>query len=128
MVAVNEESMNRPKRESRTIVNIGTSLMVVILIGLAFAVIAALSVSSSHNNFSLSSKLADHTSEYYAASNHAYEIIAESDWKDQEFTVDVNENQILNVKVKDREIVCWKVENISNWEAESTQPVITLDD
>lgn len=120
--------MEEKKRENRSIINIGTSLMVVILIGLAFAVIAALSVSSSHNNYKLSEKMAGHTTEYYKASNKAYEIIAENNWANQEFSVDINENQILNVKVNEGEIQRWQVENVSSWEADSTQPVITLDD
>ena len=102
--------------------------MVVILIGLAFAVIAALTISSSHNNYSLSDKQRIHTDEYYAASNKAYEKIAATEWADQEFTVSVNENQDLNVKIADGEIVSWKVVNNSSWEADSTQPVIKLDD
>lgn len=118
--------MERNKRESRAIINIGTSLMVVILIGLAFAVIAALTISSSHNNYSLSKKLADHTTEYYEASNSAYETIAANDWADQTFQVDINENQVLAVEVKNGEITKWQLENISSWEADSTQPVITI--
>ena len=102
--------------------------MVVILIGLAFAVIAALTISSSHNNYSLSSKLAEHTNEYYAASNAAYETIAENGWKNQDFSIDINDKQVLNVKVSDGEITSWQVSNVSDWEADSTQPVITLDD
>ena len=120
--------MEQSKKENRSIINIGTSLMVVILIGMAFAVIAALAISSSHNNYNLSQKLKDHTDEYYAASNAAYEKIAASDWADQEFTIDINENQVLNVKVVSKEITCWEVENVSSWEADSTQPVITIED
>lgn len=120
--------MEHKKRESRAIINIGTSLMVVILIGLAFAVIAALTISSSHNNYSLSKKLADHTEEYYAASNQAYETIARSDWADQDFQVDINDGQVLNVQVQDGQITKWQVENTSDWEADSTQPVITIED
>ena len=120
--------MAQRKREQRTIINIGTSLMVVILIGLAFAVIAALAISSSYNNYNLSIKLRDHTDDYYKASNLAYERIAENNWENQQFTVDINDNQVLNVKVDNGEIVCFKVENVSDWEADSTQPVITIDD
>ncbi|MCR5580703.1 MAG: hypothetical protein K6F66_03860 [Pseudobutyrivibrio sp.] len=120
--------MEHNKKENRTIINIGTSLMVVILTGMAFAVIAALAISSSHNNYNLSTKLRDHTDEYYAASNEAYERIAASDWADQEFTVDINENQVLNVEVVSGEISSWQVQNVSGWEADSTQPVITLED
>ncbi len=120
--------MEERKRETRSIVNIGTSLMVVILIGMAFAVIAALAISSSHNNYSLSEKLASHTSEYYDASNRAYETIAENNWANQELSVDINDNQVLQVKVEAGKITSWQVQNVSEWEADSTQPVITLDD
>ena len=102
--------------------------MVVILIGLAFAVIAALTISSSHNNYGLSEKLKNHTDEYYAASNEAYEKIAATDWANQEFTVTINDTQDLSVKVADGEIVSWKIVNNSSWEADSTQPIMTLDD
>ena len=110
------------------IINIGTSLMVVILIGMAFAVIAALAISSSHNNYNLSQKLMNHTDEYYQASNKAYEKIAAADWADQEFTIEINDSQLLNVKVLSGKITSWKVENVLGWEADSTQPVITIDD
>ena len=120
--------MEEQKRQNRSIINIGTSLMVVILIGLAFAVIAALAISSSHNNFSLSDKQRIHTDEYYAASNEAYEKIAASSWANQEFTVSINDAQDLSVKVSGGEIVSWEVINNSSWEADSTQPIITLDD
>ncbi|SDB28415.1 hypothetical protein SAMN02910298_01375 [Pseudobutyrivibrio sp. YE44] len=120
--------MEERKRETRSIVNIGTSLMVVILIGMAFAVIAALTISSSQNNYNLSKKLADHTAEYYDASNQAYESIAENKWKNQELSIDINDNQVLQVKVANGEIQSWQVQNVSDWEADSTQPVITLDD
>lgn len=120
--------MEHRKREQRSIINIGTSLMVVILIGLSFAVIAALTISSSHNNYNLSKKLADHTTEYYEASNQAYEKIAETDWADQEFQIDINDTQVLSVKVSGGQISKWQVENVSSWEADSTQPVITIQD
>ena len=120
--------MEQRKRENRSIINIGTSLMVVILIGMAFAVIAALAISSSHNNYNLSQKLMNHTDEYYQASNEAYERIAAADWADQEFTIEINDNQVLNVKVLSGEIASWRVENVSGWVADSTQPVITIDD
>ena len=120
--------MEQRKKENRSIINIGTSLMVVILIGMAFAVIAALAISSSHNNYNLSQKLKSHTDEYYAASNQAYEKIAANNWGDQEFSIEINENQVLNVKVLAGEITRFRVENVSSWDADSTQPVITIDD
>ena len=119
--------MERKKRENRAIINIGTALMVVILIGMAFAVIAALAISSSHHDYELTKRLAERTQDYYAASNEAYERISESDWENQDFTVDINENQVLRVKVSDGEIETWKVENTGSWDAQSSQPVLILD-
>lgn len=119
--------MERKKRENRAIINIGTALMVVILIGMAFAVIAALAISSSHHDYELTKRLAERTQDYYAASNEAYEKIAESDWENQDFTVDINENQVLRVKVSDGEIETWSVENTGSWDAQSSQPVLILD-
>lgn len=119
--------MEAQKKQTRSIINIGTSLMVVILIGLAFAVIAALTISSSHNNYSLSNKLMNHTDEYYKASNEANERIAATDWADQEFTVPINGSQDLEVKVAGGEIIRWEVVNNTEWEADSTLPVLTPD-
>ncbi|MCR5416887.1 MAG: hypothetical protein K6E79_08830 [Pseudobutyrivibrio sp.] len=116
------------KAENRTVINIGTSLMVVILIGLAFAVIAALAISSSQNNYNLSMKLASHTEEYYAASNAANEKLANTGFADQEFTETINDSQVLSVKVENGKITKWKVESTNGWEADNTQPVMTIED
>ena len=116
------------EKNNRSIINIGTSLMVVILIGLAFAVIAALAISSSQNNYNMASKLANHTTEYYAASNLAYEKLASNGWVDQEFTVQIDDNQELVVSVENGEITRWQVISSSDWEAESSQPVITIEE
>ncbi|MCR4693754.1 MAG: hypothetical protein K5773_00325 [Pseudobutyrivibrio sp.] len=116
------------EEKNRNVINIGTSLMVVILIGLSFAIIAALAISSSQNNYNLSKKMADHTASYYQASNTAQEIIAADDWKDQEFTVDIDDSQQLSVAVKDGKIARWQVVSTEDWEADSTQPVITLEE
>ena len=58
----------------------------------------------------------------------AYEKIAATNWADQEFQVDINDTQVLDVKVSGGVISKWQVENVSSWEADSTQPVITIDD
>lgn len=115
-----EETKNR---NNRSIVNIGTSLMVVILIGLSFAVIAALAISSSKNNYDLSENLANHTTEYYAASNAVYEQIAADDWAEKVYDVAINDSQDLHVEVTHGEIVVWKVVNSGTWEADDSLPV-----
>ncbi len=116
--------MEEKKAQNRVIINIGTSLMVVILIGLSFAVIAALTISSSYNNFNLTKLLEQRTNEYYTASNKANEIIADKNWEDMEFEVYIDENQKLFVQTKDKKIIKWQVVNVGKWEAESSQPVL----
>jgi len=111
------------KRKRHQVVNIGTSFMVVILIGLSFAVVAALAISSARNDYRLSSQLAEHTKDYYEASNEAMEIIDGSYWKDQVFEVNLGENQVLSVEVKNNTITKWQVENVASWEAEDSLPV-----
>ncbi len=116
------------RAQNRTIINIGTSLMVVILIGLSFAVIAALTISSSYNNYNLTKRLEQRTNEYYDASNKANEIIAENDWKDMEFEVYIDENQRLEVQTKDGKITQWQVTSVSEWQPDSSLPVLKIED
>ena len=120
--------MSRPKEARKSIINIGTSLMVVILIGLSFAVIAALAISSSKNNYDLSENLADHTTKYYEASNTAYEMIDADGWADNEYNIPIDDKQELIVKVKDHVITSWKVENTVDWEGDESLPVHISDD
>lgn len=117
----------KESKNNRTVINIGTSLMVVILIGLSFAVIAALAISSSQNSYNLSEKLAEHTTEYYDACNLAYRQIASSGFADQAFEEEINEDQVLKVEVKNKEITSWKVENVGDWETDDTLTLIGED-
>ena len=110
-------------RNKNSIVNIGTSLMVVILIGLSFAVIAALAISSSKNNYDLSENLANHTRDYYQASNQIQESIANDGWVDKTYEVEINDNQTLYAKVQSGKIVAYKVVNSGEWEASDSLPV-----
>ena len=109
----------------RSIINIGTPLMVVILIGMSFAVIAALSLSSSKNNYDLSENLADHTKEYYEACNIAYETINENCWEDMGISVPINDTQQLEVETENHTIIKWQVENISDWDGDTDLTVIS---
>lgn len=120
-------NLNPNSTKRRNVLNMGTSLMVVVLMGMAFAVIAALSMSSAKNNINLSERQKQHTDEYYQACSKAYEIIDENSWKDQKFTVEINENQNLAVEIADGEIVSFVVENTSSWESDDSLPVFIGD-
>ena len=116
--------MDSRRQERKSIINIGTSLMVVIMIGLSLAVIAALAISSSRNNYDLSQRLAEHTTDYYNASNEAYEAIAKDNWADSEYNIQINDTQELHVKVENKTITAWKVENTGSWEGDTDIVVI----
>lgn len=111
-------------QERHQVINIGTSSMIVILMGLSFGVIAALAVSSAKNNYNLSEAYASHTTEFYEASNKAYEHLANTNYADEEFTVPLNDKQILEVEVDQGQIVTWRLKNVSNWDSDSTLPVL----
>lgn len=127
------------KSKKQTIVmNIGTSSMLVILIGLSFAILAVLAVSSARNDYRLSEELALHTKGYYEASNLAWEKLADTDTlyeqRDEDnissFTIGVNEYQELQVDIyfpgesDEYDIIKWKVVNIGEWEGDTSLPVL----
>lgn len=126
------------KKKHAAVVNIGTASMIVILIGLSFAVLAALAISSAQNDYRLSKKLAEHTTEYYNASNQAVEQMVDMEElfeaQDSEgitsFSVNINDRQNLEVAItfgenaKDYEITKWQVVNTSDWEGDASLPVL----
>lgn len=129
--------MKKSKRQTQ-VMNIGTSSMIVILIGLSFAVLAALAISSARSDYRLSEELAIHTTDYYNACNEAQELLADTDAlyanKDSNnkslFTVPINEYQELQVELlfgqnnSDYEITKWKVVNTGSWEGDTSLPVL----
>ena len=129
--------MKKSKRQTQ-VMNIGTSSMMVILIGLSFAVLAALAISSARSDYRLSEELAIHTTDYYNACNEAQELLADTNAlyanKDSNnkslFTVPINEYQELQVELlfgennSDYEITKWKVVNTGSWEGDTSLPVL----
>lgn len=115
------------KNKRYGVVNMGTSSMVVLLMGMSFTVIAALALSSAQNDYKLSQKLAEHTSDYYRASNEAYEKIAAGN-EENIFDIKMNEFQELHVEYTSMgdkfEITCWRVTNVDQWEEEELLPVM----
>jgi hypothetical protein len=127
--------MRRSKKQG-FVMNIGTSSMIVILIGLSFAVLAALAISQAKNDYKLSVELADHTKAYYDAVAEAERnlsdietVYAGRDADDRtSFAVDISDGLELDVTVhftdgsKDYEIEQWQVVTTSDWEADDTLP------
>ena len=121
---------NYRKNENKhqSVVNIGTASMVVILVGLSFAVLAALAIASARNDYKLSTEYAKHTKEYYSACNEAYIMVDEHKWKDEAFAVPINDDLQLDVIVLDGEINQWQVENVAIWQGDAGLPVFTIED
>jgi hypothetical protein len=127
--------MKRQKKHAG-VMNIGTSSMIVILIGLSFAVLAALAISSARNDYRLSKELADHTRSYYDASSEATRRLASSDALYEErdesdrvsFTVDAGGEQELAVTVHftggadSYDIEQWQMVNTSDWVGDESLP------
>ncbi len=129
--------MKKTNRQTQ-VMNIGTSSMIVILIGLSFAVLAALAISSARSDYRLSEELARHTTDYYNASNEAQNNLADiealyvnRDANDiSYFAVPINEYQELQVELRfaqnasEYEIIKWKVVNVDSWEGNTSLPVL----
>lgn len=129
--------MKKTNRQTQ-VMNIGTSSMMVILIGLSFAVLAALAISSARSDYRLSEELATHTTDYYNASNEVQNkltdieaLYANRDTSgNTSFAVPVNEHQELQVELhfvqdaSDYEITKWKVVNVDSWEGDTNLPVL----
>lgn len=126
------------KRKHSGVINIGTASMIVILIGLNFAVLAALAVASAQNDYRLSKELAKHTTAYYNASNQAVKRAADTEAlfesRNEEglaaFSVPVNDRQNLEVDLvfgeskDDYEITRWQIVNSADWESDESLPVL----
>lgn len=67
------------KKKSLPITSIGTVSLMMIFIVLCMITFAALSLASASHDARLGQKMADHTTEYYTASNEAEEMLAYAD-------------------------------------------------
>ena len=66
-------------KQQEPVLNIGTSLLLVLFLILCMVTFAALSLSSARSDYSFSEKMADRQADYYEASNTAEEILDEID-------------------------------------------------
>lgn len=67
------------KKHSRPLLTIGISSLLLIFVSLCLFTFAVLSLVSARSDYRLSSKIADRTTDYYEASNQAYDLIARLD-------------------------------------------------
>jgi hypothetical protein len=126
----------RGKKKQGAVMNIGTSSMIVILIGLSFAVLAALAISQAKNDDQLSNDLAEHTKAYYQAVSVAEQKLGDIDTvyevRDENnrfsFAVAISEGLELDVTIhfadsaQNYDIEQWQVVNTSDWEGSDAMP------
>lgn len=122
--------------------NMGTSFMLVIFILICLVVFAVLSLVSATADYRMSKNIAEHTQDYYNATNqiqielaHALDTPRNSD-EIKDFTVNMGDNQQIHViahypatgfdeKVK---IMSWKVENTGELATDySSLPVLSAE-
>lgn len=125
-------------RKRVTVANIGMSSMFVILFGLCFAVLAALAIATAQHDYELSRRLAEHTTDYYAAYNQAQELLLDTEALYQQtdedgyasFSVPVQEGQELSVEIcfdetgSEYVITKWQVVNTGEWNGDASLPVL----
>lgn len=113
------------KRKIPSFINMGTSLLLVVFIVICMVMFAVLSISTAKSNLSMSEASAERSTEYYAASNIAEELVrdlytdmqngheisaamypeltsvsSENEETIVEFSVPVHERQVLEVTIR----------------------------
>lgn len=111
------------EKKNISVVNIGTSSMVVILVGLCFTVLTALTVSSARNDYVLSKKLAEHNFNYYQALGKVQAQIAADNIEKDNLAVSIDGDLWLCVDVENGRIInCYEINN-REWEADNRRPL-----
>lgn len=126
------------KNETRSIgiLKIGIPSMIVIFIGLCFALMAAFAVSVAKSDYQLSQDLAQHVEEYYCAVNQAEQRLTDSkrlyeerDRNNQSLiAIKMNEEQTLTILLQfqpnclESQILRYQVVNEKAWEGDSSLP------
>lgn len=125
------------KQEKRSVVNTGTASMIVIFIGISLSILAALALSGARNDYNMSKKMAEHTTEYYEALNEAEKMLsdiealkAQHDGEEViQFEVPMNEKQVLELEIRLTDttdgyfIETCRVINKDQWQGEDFLPV-----
>lgn len=118
----------------------GIPSMIVIFIGLCFALMAALAVFAAKSDYQLSLDLAQHTTEYYCAVNQAEQKLADpiSLYKERDsnyqtlIDIKMNEEQTLTVILQfqpnsmEYQILKYQVINEREWDGDSLLPELLL--
>lgn len=126
----------KTKKTSYPPINIGTSFMLVVFIIICMVIFSALSLSSALKDYDSSQKAAERTRNYYNACNQAEEIRAEIESQTAtqdmiEYTVPIDENEILHVTLKRRSdnhpkysVYSWTKQSTAEWSGNQTLPVL----
>lgn len=125
------------KQEKRSVVNTGTASMIVIFIGISLSILAALALSGARNDYNMSKKMAEHTTEYYEALNEAEKMLsdievlkAQHDGEEViHFEIPMNEKQALELEIRLEDtpdgyfVETCRVINTDQWQGEDFLPV-----
>ena len=121
-------------KKSFPIINMGTSLLLVVFIVICLIVFATLSLSSSLRDQKYTDKAVLKTENYYLAYSHAQKQLKEISLKDNNTYISFKENidqyQDLDVEIQltqdqDRyKIIKWQEVTSKEWKNESTLPLL----
>ena len=132
------------KKPSLPVVNAGTTLLLAVLLVLVLSVLALLTFSAARSDYEFSRKMADKTSQYYAACNQAEQTLAqvqrtlsqpEPDFSSLDvqiqdgkicWEVPVSDDQVLSVEVlqPSGQIVKWQTVSVRPWVSDDSVSVL----
>ena len=124
--------MMKSKRSLYPGFQIGTSLLLVVLMALCLLVFSALSLSSAMRDYEYSSKLAVKTKEYYEANSKANQelknLIDTNVQGTHSFEIPMNDTRSLSVSLVIEDdsyhIIKWKEVSSETWENDDKLPVL----
>ena len=124
--------MMKSKRSLYPGFQIGTSLLLVVLMALCLLVFSALSLSSAMRDYEYSSKLAVKTKEYYEANSKANQelkkLIDNNAQGTHTFEIPMNDTRSLSVSLVIEDdsyhIIKWKEVSSETWESDDKLPVL----
>ena len=124
--------MMKSKRSLYPGFQIGTSLLLVVLMALCLLVFSALSLSSAMRDYEYSSKLAVKTKEYYEANSKANQelknLMDNNAQGTHTFEIPMNDTRSLSVSLVIEDdsyhIIKWKEVSSETWESDDKLPVL----
>lgn len=90
--------MSKKEKTSSSFTNIGLSSLMVVFLVLCLTTFALLTLSTARSDYSLSEKMADHRTDYYAACTKAEEVLDELDKQLEQNRADFLTNETVTIK------------------------------